>query len=422
MATPYYTSTDLLNAVKRKISFPISQNTFSDVDLLAFANEEMMISQVPSVMIYHQEYFVAYEKVPLRQNVARYPIPDRAIGQRLRDVFWSDNQIQIGSDYGNLFDMTRISPEDKAYFQRTSATNNSVEKYFLEGNDVVITPFSSSQPTGFLIMFYFLRPNQLVTMDRAAFISNFQQLLTITDNTNITPGVSVVSINDIIFTPVTGSPATPYEFHIGTTEAETCTNLCTAINALGLDFTASNLNTNIATIVCNVKLQFSLVQNQDGSSVCYSIPTTQILGCNATIPQNIINGALIDFLETRSGHKTKGMNVKVPANGVSGTQLIFNTTDIPDNLVSGDYVCLAQECVIPQIPDDLHTVLAERTCSRILAAIGDTAGLQVTAAKIQEMEGKQGTVLDNRSEGSLIKVFNKNSLLRLGKNSNFRRF
>ena len=27
---PWYTSEDLINSIKRKISFPISQNTFSD--------------------------------------------------------------------------------------------------------------------------------------------------------------------------------------------------------------------------------------------------------------------------------------------------------------------------------------------------------------------------------------------------------
>jgi hypothetical protein len=56
MPNPWMTSDDLLESVKRKISFPSSQSTFTDADILAFANEELMISQVPSVMSFHEEY------------------------------------------------------------------------------------------------------------------------------------------------------------------------------------------------------------------------------------------------------------------------------------------------------------------------------------------------------------------------------
>ena len=36
---PYYTSNTLIEAVKRKMAMPISQVTFSDADILAFADE-----------------------------------------------------------------------------------------------------------------------------------------------------------------------------------------------------------------------------------------------------------------------------------------------------------------------------------------------------------------------------------------------
>ncbi len=107
--TPWYTSDKLIEAVKRKIAFPINQNTFTEDDILAFANEEMFIAQVPAVMQYHEEYFVYRVQVPLVTNISRYSIPDRAIGMKLRDLFWSDAS-------GNYFEMTRISSGDKAFF------------------------------------------------------------------------------------------------------------------------------------------------------------------------------------------------------------------------------------------------------------------------------------------------------------------
>ena len=69
MATPWMTTDDLISAVKRKISFPISQNTFSEEDIIQFANEEMFIAQVPSVLQYHEEYFVYRVQTPLVSNI-----------------------------------------------------------------------------------------------------------------------------------------------------------------------------------------------------------------------------------------------------------------------------------------------------------------------------------------------------------------
>src|SRR5271165_4150777 len=135
MATngPWYTSDDIISSIQRKISFPISQNTFTNSDILQFANEEMLIAQVPSVMRYHEEYFVANLSVPLIQNVSRYEIPNRAIGMKLRDIFWQDPQ-------GNLFEMTRVSANDAAFFQRNVGANTEIAKYYFEGNFIVLTP------------------------------------------------------------------------------------------------------------------------------------------------------------------------------------------------------------------------------------------------------------------------------------------
>jgi hypothetical protein len=67
--------------------------------------------------------------------------------------------------------------------------------------------------------------------------------------------------------------------------------------------------------------------------------------------------------------------------------------------------------IIPQIPSDLHNALAERTCARILAAIGDQQGLQVNMAKIAEINQSQNYLIDNRVEGAPVKINTKNSPL-----------
>lgn len=247
---PWMTSNELIEAVKRKIALPINQRTFSEEDILAFSNEELMISQVPDILMYHEEFFVFSEDVTLIPNVQRYAIPERAMGMKLRDVFYVDTN-------GNLFEMTRINPDDKAYWQRESATINLMQKYYLEGNDIVLAPQNVSSPTGSLRFSYFIRPNQLVPNERAAISESFFKNITI-NNSSIVAG-DTLDIGDLTFTAVSGSPGA-FEFQIGGSSTATAANLATSINAdatytadsagsvvvkvsyseLDLDFTSSN--------------------------------------------------------------------------------------------------------------------------------------------------------------------------------------
>jgi hypothetical protein len=418
MPNPWMTSDDLLESVKRKISFPSSQSTFTDADILAFANEELMISQVPSVMSFHEEYFVAKQVIPLTSYTNTYPIPERAIGMKLRGVFWCDSS--AGPDAtsvvpgGNLFEMTRVDSNDKAFFQANVGANQSIHKYYLEGNNVVLTPAPTSDPTGSLVLYYFLRPNQLVASDEAAIISTFSKEITLT-NASIAAN-DTFTIDGEVFTAVSGSPATG-EFQIGATATITATNLVTTITTNGV-VTASSL-AGVVTLTYDDRT----IEVETSNSTGFAISDN--LGCVITgtaLSTVFSNGSLCDFLQTKPGHQTKGMSIEIPANGISGLTINFLDTDVPDNLVVGDYICLENQCIIPQIPPDLHNGLAERTASRILAALGDMQGLQASGAKIAEIEKNQGMLLDNRTEGEPRKVLARHSLLRYGKMGTTRRF
>lgn len=401
MANPWLTTDALIAAIKRKIAVPISQVTFTEEDIIAFLNEEMMISTVPSVMSFHEEYFVSELKVPIVEGVNKYPIPERAIGSKLRDLFWSDTQ-------NNFFEMTRVSSEDKAYFQDNLGSNQVIHKYYLEGNDIVLTPQMRSNPTGSLCFFYFLRPNQLVKDDQAAIITNFTKYITI-DNTTLVAG-NKITIDGVDFEATAGIP-TGNQFQIGGTSIVSATNLVNAITTNGV-VTASNGTP--ATAVITLKYDdLELVISSNNSSAI-SIQTAQGIEFDE-IPTSIVNGSVVDFLQTKPGHRLYDFDITIPNNAISGSIISFTSADVPENLIIGDYVCLSNECIIPQIPTDLHNGLVERTCSRILAAMGDQQGLENSMRKIQELEVRQGTLIDSRVDGSCQKITNKNSLLRMRK-------
>lgn len=511
MGTPWYTSQDLINSVKRKIAVPISQNTFLEADILAFANEEMFISQVPSVLQFHEEYFVTYKTLPLQTNLSRYPIPDRATGMKLRDLFWMDQS-------GNLFDMTRIDEHDKAFFQTNIGANQSVHKFYVEGNDVVLTPGVVDSPTGSLVFVFYLRPNQLVKNGRVATIEGFNQTIKINnslisplDTTTIgqnvftavntlggtitaisaysTDQTQVISVNHQLsngqVVSITGSDSNPLidgsypitildadtfliptqvaivgttgaftsvnQFLIGSSDAATAGNLASAVNASQV-ISGAMAPSNIVT------LEFLDIYTQviTSNTVGFIIPSKTIGIQFTSIPSiyndqetNVtdtlfINGAVVDFLKTKPGHNTYTYDVIIPPNGISGNSIFFlrdsllvptgtvnNSATSPSgtqaiqytlpSLKPGDYMALANEAIIPQIPPDLHNGLAERTAARILASLGDQAGLQNSMTKIAEIDQKQGNLLADRSEGTPQKILNRNSLMRYGKMGSFRR-
>lgn len=406
---PWLTSSELIEAIKRKIGFPISQQTFNAVDILAFANEEMMMQQVPAIMIYHEEYFVTTQTLILKTNISNYPIPKRAIGLKLRDVFFQDIS-------GNLLEMTRIPEEDRSYWDPNNTTTvDNVQKFFLQGNDVILVPRIGSNPTGSLVFGYFLRPNQLVETDRAGIAQSFTRTLTI-DNSTITVG-DTVTIDGNIFTVVSGSPA-DNEFVIGGTSILTATNLVTAINSLDI-FTASNVSGSSATITVVSDTTSLNIVSSDQLGI--DVDDSTIINFDQ-VPTNITEGSKIDFLQTEPGHKTYSMDIKIPSGAISGTMLTLPSISVPNDFLVSDYICSAGECIIPQIPTDLHSSLADRTAARILESIGDREGAGAMAARLQAQDNQTGTLLDNRVEGSIKKVTNKHSLLRYNKRTRARRF
>jgi hypothetical protein len=96
------------------------------------------------------------------------------------------------------------------------------------------------------------------------------------------------------------------------------------------------------------------------------------------------------------------------------SQAIINTPSslIPDELSIGDYVAEAGQCIIPSIPTELHSMLAQRVACRCLEALGDMQGLQMANQKLSEMELKTGSLIDNRVEGAPLKVVNRHGFLR----------
>jgi len=503
-----------VEAVKLTIGFPLSQQSLTFDNVVTFLNQELQLNAVPTLISEHAEYLVFKTIVPLVNGISRYPIPDRAIGMTLRDLKFSDTN-------GNYYDITRVAPDDKAFFQLSNSSNQTVGKFYLEGNEIVLTPQILAGATGNLNMFFYLRPNHLVRDDRAAIIETFHKHIVISDNSAISAGdtititvgvqtpsptsntffavnssaqtivsnsiaeqteITCTNNHDIPYSPdatsftvtisgVTGSvpsingtytatstgPNTftipvqvttagtggsysiENQFQIGGTANITATNLNTAINAAGISSISSLVTTN--TVGVNYEQLSDTFEVSNDTAFTVDNETVIIkfdnLATSYTDPETdevstlFEAGGYVDFLQTNPGHRTYTYDVELLE--IDGNYGTFDAEALKTYLSNssggtkqflqikiGDYICLQNECIIPQIPPELHHALAERAASRVLMAIGDREGYAVTAAKIAEMDKKQETLIGSRVESSVPKVFNRNSILRTGK-SRFRR-
>jgi hypothetical protein len=419
---------------------------------------------------------------------------------KLRDINFSDTS-------NNLYEMTRIDADNKAFFQTNTQSDQVVHKFYIEGNDIVLSPSIVSSQSGYLNFYYYLRPNQLVVNDRASTVQCFEKKILI-DN-DFVDALDTITIDDVPYTAVsslggtisdieidgnlslitsvghqlstgqtvvisssdsspsingtfivtvinedtftipkkiasagtTGTFTCKNQFLIGASSILTAGNLSAAISNVGDVISSTNGTPSTAIItICYEDIyteittsdEFAFILDDTTIGIKFeSLPNTYTDPLTNTVEDLFEVGTMVDFLQTNPGHKIYKFNIEIP--NISETTVYFDKDTLMTitntnldmkliNLQIGDYICLAGESIIPQLPPELHTGLAERASARVLAALGDREGLAVVNQKIEDIRVREGNLVDDRVTGAPKKVSNRHSILRYSNNSNRRRF
>lgn len=370
------TTNKLIASVKRKGSIPESQQTFNEEDFLAFANEEMDLGLIPHVLTFHEEYFVHTELVEIVPYVTRYAIPTRAVGNKLRELAYSD-------DNGGIFEMTQIHIDDLSSFQN-NLTNITFTAFYVEGSDIVLMPDVGPTPTGFLRFSYYLRPNEIVPESRVAIINNISRATGIVTGTTVGPDAEITT-------------STPHGLITGDYVKLTNTGLL-VFDGLSFQITVTSLTT------------FTLDGITGGVASTGNWFSYQVTVDN--MPSVIQQSSELDLIQTNNPFKTLILDVVSVNMNIPAKIFTFDPDDLPSRLAVGDQIALAGETIVPQVPADLHSLLAQRVTARCLEALGDTQGLSSANAKLSEMEQKSGALLQSRVEGAPKKIVNRHSLLK----------
>lgn len=149
-------------------------------------------------------------------------------------------------------------------------------------------------------------------------------------------------------------------------------------------------------------------------AVISSVDKTTGIVTVSNFPEAFNQSKKLDIIMYKSPHKILKYDILSTAMNATSKTITFNLTDLPSDLEEGDHISLATETAIPQLPSDLHVILAHRMAARVLEALGDTEGLQNANQKLAEMEQKTTVVIDDRVETSSRKVVNRHALIRSG--------
>ncbi len=138
-----------------------------------------------------------------------------------------------------------------------------------------------------------------------------------------------------------------------------------------------------------------------------------------SIPKEFTNITEIDFIQEKSPNKILSFDIAVDSVSVSTRNITVNPSSIPSRLTVGDWVCPVETSPYPNVPTEMHPLLAQRAACFILEALGDNDNLASARGKLNQMEKSIQKILDDRVEGAPRKIKSRHGFL--SSNTLFRR-
>ncbi len=97
--------------------------------------------------------------------------------------------------------------------------------------------------------------------------------------------------------------------------------------------------------------------------------------------------------------------------------IVFNTADLQNELNDiniGDFISLAGETPVPNIPTEMHPLLAQAAAVQLLESMSDTEALTNAQKRMDKMTQSIQTLVDNRVDLAPKKIKPRHSALRSG--------
>lgn len=150
------TCDEFLAAVKRLVTVPAQQELLEEDDILAMASDRIRDTMTSLIMSVAEDYFVTKgATVPILTGVTTYPIPNRSVARKLREI-------KIVSPGGQVSDFPKIDIARTHMFQN----NASPFGFHFLGDRIELT--SSPTADGHSLLLYWpIQPGRLIKLEDA---------------------------------------------------------------------------------------------------------------------------------------------------------------------------------------------------------------------------------------------------------------
>lgn len=307
------TGDKMILSVRKRTFVPDDTSIFTDSDILEIIDEEMNVQVLEKLQTLHGDNLTVTVDIP-RNEEGAYKMPDRALGNKLRDV-----QMLIGRE---LYELAQISVGALSDYSNGNYAEYDMDLFYIENNKIKIV--SPDRGYDFIRMRFYIRPNVLTKLEEAGII------------------------NDIIID-------------------ENADTLTLSLSQIGKNFASTKLY--------------------------------DLVGCKS--PNKI--GAY-------------GLQAQTLITSSNNGSIVFKLSEVKDyqDIVLGDFVTLEGETPVPNIPTEMHPLLAQAAAINILESLGDTEALQNANARMDKMSRSVQTLIDNRVELSPKKIRPRNGVLSSG--------
>lgn len=128
----------------------------------------------------------------------------------------------------------------------------------------------------------------------------------------------------------------------------------------------------------------------------------------ASLPSTMTTSTPLDFVKANPGFECSAIDQT--AISIVGTVLTFSS--IPTDVAVGDYVCLATQSCVVQVPVELQPLLYQYVVVRVLEAQNDQSALKVALAELQKLESNASLLISPRVDGKPQRVTNSRGVIR----------
>lgn len=158
-----YTSTNILDSVKRNVSIVSSTFRFQDADLYSMVDEEIENTIIPMILRLHSDRLIFRETRALTASVSTYAIPYRAIGSQLRDIVLQDAATPTWIRNLTLLEYGEGS---------TNVQTGDPTSFYFSGDNIILVPSVATSTTNYLAFSYPIKHPRLVASSAVGTITS----------------------------------------------------------------------------------------------------------------------------------------------------------------------------------------------------------------------------------------------------------